>query len=498
MFDKAVNAWPKSGKPFILIDATEGCGKSQQRTFFKVKDYTVDKKSTSVKANGEMLSGGDPSIVKGFNAKWEHNASPGGLSARQPKPTSVPNLAKRIFGWSPESAFHSEVTKASSKIGGVETAVETKAGEIKTAAETKASAAVSDVEDLSTKVMSKDVSYSLDVQPTGTASSPFGPAKSLGSLDGVTIYCIECGAHGGLHAEGEMTVGLTSPIIKSGSIDVSATGLKIPMVFGFQAENAKAPNLPLKSQIFSDGLAPFDIPDVFSIGPMLTVDVSFNLQVSASGRLVAGVNYAWDNAQAHLDLANKDPGASHETGWQPTIHKTFNMSAGQLDVNGTFGVPISLAFGVNILNGKFDQNISITDTPNIELDTIVNTPGSSPQKRYEDRNHARDLLIRQEDQCSNGVQEIIKFGDAVNFNVFDLWATQLATFSTQVFSTCIATGSSSGAPGGPTSGVAGPSGSAPANPTPSSGTAPVLTSSSGASAPTSAPTAPATTSASAQ
>lgn len=68
IFDKAVNSWPKSGSPFILIDATEGCGKSQQRTFFQVKDYTTDKKTTSVKANGKIVSGSDPNIVKSFKA----------------------------------------------------------------------------------------------------------------------------------------------------------------------------------------------------------------------------------------------------------------------------------------------------------------------------------------------------------------------------------------------------------------------------------------------
>ena len=472
MFIKAVSSWPKSGTPFILIDATEGCGKSQQRTFFKVKDYSIDKQSASVKANGEILSGGDPSIVKGFTAKWGHSVSPGGPSPQPPRTTSPPNLVKRILGWHPISALHSEANKVTSKMDGIKSVVESKAGSIKSAAESKASAVESDVKShLPTEVVSKDVSYSLNVQPTATASSPFGPAKSLGTLDGVTIYCVDCGARGGLQMDGEMTVGLTSPYIKSGSVDISASNVNIPMVFGFQAQNAKAPDLPLKFQIFSDGLAPFDIPDVFSIGPMLTVDVSFDLAVSASGNLQAGVIYAWDDAQAHFDLVNY--GASTESGWKPSVNKTFNMTGGQLDVNGTFGVPISLAVGINVLNGKFDKNVSITDTPNIELDTIINTPGHSKQKRFEDRNHARDLLIRQDDgQCLNGIQEIIKFGDAVNFNVFDFWATQLATFSTQVFSTCIATASGSGASGGPTSGVATPTGSAPSNPTAASGTAP--------------------------
>ena len=56
LFDKATDDWPKSGSLFNLIDNTEGCGKSAQRTFFQVQSYTMDKDTLSVQAKGKQLS----------------------------------------------------------------------------------------------------------------------------------------------------------------------------------------------------------------------------------------------------------------------------------------------------------------------------------------------------------------------------------------------------------------------------------------------------------
>lgn len=510
IFDKAVKSWPESGKPFILIDATEGCGKSQQRTFFKVKDYTTDKKTTSVKANGEIMSPSDPNIVKSFKADWGHSTGPSVVtSAQDPQTTKPPSFFKRfgVPGFNQATqALGSVAGDVTSKGAGVVSGANSLVGDatskaasvatgVASAVTSAGGAVASDIKShIPTGAVSKALSSNINISPTGTASSPWGPAKSLGAVDGVTIYCIECGASGSLAMDGSITVELSDPILKDGAVDISATNFNIPMVFGFEAKDAKSPTLPFKFQIFSEGIIPFEIPDIFTIGPMLTVDVAFQLAVSATGYLEAGVHYKWDNAQAHMDLTNKDASASKYSGWTPSVDKVFNVAGGQIDVKGTLGVPISLGVGVNILNGKVNKNASITDEPSIQLDTIINTP--SHQKRFEDRNHARDLLIRQDQgQCSNGIQEIISFGDSVQLNVLDVWETQLATFSTRVFSTCIQTASSSGSSSIPTSGasgVAAPTGSDSANPTGSSGTGPSASSSSATNSPP-PPTAPTAT-----
>lgn len=494
IFDKAVKAWPESGTPFILIDATEGCGKSQQRTFFQVKDYTTDKKMSSVKANGEIVSPSDPRIVKSFQADWKQSKGPSAVSSAQdPKTTKPPSVLKRfqVPGWDKVTSKAAGVVSGATSVAGDATSKIASVATSAASAVTSAGGAVaSDVKShLPTGVFSKGVSGNININPTGSATSPWGPAKSLGTVDGVTIYCIECGASGNIAMDGSISFGSD---LKDGAVDISATNFEIPMVFGFEAKDAKSPSIPFKFQIFSEGIIPFELPGFFTFGPMLTVDVAFQIAVSASGFLEAGVHYKWDKAQAHMDLTNKDASKSKYTGWAPSVEKVFNLSGGQIDVKGTLGVPISLGAGINIFGGQFTKNVSITDEPSITLDTIINTP--SHQKRFEDRNHARDLLIREDKgQCSNGIQEIISFGDSLQLNVLDLWNTQLATFSTQLYSTCIQTASSSDSSSVRTSGASGiaaPTGSGSANPTGSFGTASSsVSSASGSPPPPKVPTA---------
>lgn len=339
---------------------------------------------------------------------------------------------------------------------------------------------------ISIDAISKALFGNINISPTGTTTSSWGPAKSLGTVDGVTIYCIECGAFGNIAIKDSIIVEVFDPILKDGAVDILATNLNIPMICGFEAKDVKSPTLPFKFQIFFEGIIFFEISDIFIIDPMLIVDVVFQLAVKATGFLEAGVHYKWDNAQAHMDLTNKDASASKYSGWTPSVDKVFNVTGGQIDVKGTLGVPISLGVGVNILKGKVNKNVSITDEPSIQLDTIIDT--TSHRKRFGDRNHARDLLIRQDQgQCSNGIQEIISFSDSVQLNVLNLWHTQLATFSTQLFSTCIKTASSPASSSVPTSG-----GSGVAAPTGSSGTGSSSPSSSAGNSP-SPPTAPAST-----
>lgn len=512
-YQQVTKKWPKSGEPLILVDGSDFCGKPGQSTFFNVTSYTADKDTFT--GHGKMHSGGDTDIVKGFTLNWQHSGTAGDSSpssaSEAPQVTSPPsamkNLAKRFgIGDIPGvSQVEGLGSKIETKVGGVVTDIKTKAS----AVESKGGAIVSKVETGVQGLASKAAGalgvdetiskvITIDSKPTATASSPWGPAKSLGEVDGVTIYCVKCGAHGSLSMGGSIKVdaldvaegagdALAGKDIKigEGSVDIGVKGLEVPMVFGFQAENAKSPHLPLEVQLFSAGLVPFEIPDVFVIGPMLTVDVSFDLQVSATGNLEAGLDFTLEDAEAHLDLA--DSTKSTNSGWEPKVDKTFNMTDGQLDVNGTFGVPISLGLGINIMGGKFDKNISITDRPAIELDTIVNTKGNQ-KRQYENRNHARDLLVnRQDDQCSAGIQEIIKLKNDVMLNVFDVWSTDLLPFTTQVFSTCITTGSGSTS-GGPA--PTGSVGSAPVSGTPANPTAPAGTPPAGASSapyPSSAP-----------
>ena len=52
----------------------------------------------------------------------------------------------------------------------------------------------------------------VEVGATGTKSpSPWGDAVNMQTVDGVTVWCIDCGMHGDLLVSGSFSMGLTEP-----------------------------------------------------------------------------------------------------------------------------------------------------------------------------------------------------------------------------------------------------------------------------------------------
>lgn len=148
LFQKAVSSWPTPGVDFVLIDATEGCGKSNQRTFFYVDDYTTDKTDCSVHATGRMLNGSDPAIIKGFKVDWQHGGRPAPTTSSRSLVTSAPSVHRRGFFGDIKSHF--EALRP-------------------------------------TVVESAASSLSISEAPKATDTSPWGPAKQLGPPIGKSI-----------------------------------------------------------------------------------------------------------------------------------------------------------------------------------------------------------------------------------------------------------------------------------------------------------------------
>lgn len=105
---------------------------------------------------------------------------------------------------------------------------------------------------------------------------------------------------------GSISAGITSPHIRAGFVHISATSFNIPMVFGFGAERATLGHKTFTIGILDVGLNPFSVPDVFVIGPYLSLGVDLGIAFSATGNLEAGVMMSWPAAHAHLDLTNDD------------------------------------------------------------------------------------------------------------------------------------------------------------------------------------------------
>ncbi|KAH6607652.1 hypothetical protein Trco_003965 [Trichoderma cornu-damae] len=110
------------------------------------------------------------------------------------------------------------------------------------------------------------------------------------------------------------------------------------------------------------GLPELEIPNILVLGPVISLGVSVDLDISAVGQYLIGADLNWSQLSATLDVLN--PRGSSQSGWVPTVHDTVQADGG-LTVNSTLGLPITLGFGINILNGKYDKEIKVVDTPGV-------------------------------------------------------------------------------------------------------------------------------------
>ncbi|KAL7809403.1 hypothetical protein V8C44DRAFT_334402 [Trichoderma aethiopicum] len=175
---------------------------------------------------------------------------------------------------------------------------------------------------------------------------------------GVEFWCVDCHVDGKLKLLGSASFSLTSGLTKAqlsldGTLDA---GLYLGM-------NAFAQWNPKEEYDFlSLGLPGLSIPDIFAIGPVLSLGISVDLDISAVGQYLVGADMQWTSISAKLDVLN--PRSSSKSGWTPNIRDTVQAD-GSLTVNSTLGLPVSLGFGINILNGKYDKEIKLVDTPGI-------------------------------------------------------------------------------------------------------------------------------------
>lgn len=189
----------------------------------------------------------------------------------------------------------------------------------------------------------------------------------------IELWCVDCQANGKLKLDGSASFSLINGLTKAqlsldGSLDV---GLYLGM-------NAFAEWNPKEQYDFlSVGLPGLSIPDILTIGPVLSLGVSADLDIAAVGQYLVGADMQWTQLSAKLDVLN--PKSSSKSGWTPNIRDTVQAD-GSLTINSTLGLPITLGFGLNILNGKYEKEIKLVDTPGVRassklpLSTFQATP----------------------------------------------------------------------------------------------------------------------------
>ena len=175
---------------------------------------------------------------------------------------------------------------------------------------------------------------------------------------GIELWCVNCGVNGEFKVTGSFSASITSGITKG---QLSLTGNMYAGLFiGLDAFAEY--DLLTEHDLFTVGLPGFSIPDIVTLGPSLALGVSAELDIQAEGQYLVGAGLIWSDIYAMLDLI--DHSQSTHSGFVPTYNYTASFD-GDVTMTSTLGLPVTLAFGLNILNGKWEKEAKLVDTPGI-------------------------------------------------------------------------------------------------------------------------------------
>ncbi|KAL9036648.1 MAG: hypothetical protein Q9214_006041 [Letrouitia sp. 1 TL-2023] len=229
-------------------------------------------------------------------------------------------------------------------------------------------------------------------------------------VPGVTFYCVNCGLHGNMQIFGSISFRLLDGIT-AGSVGMSGN-LNAGLQIGVDAFAEFSKTITV-ARLVHQGLPGFSIPNIITLGPEVTLDMTASFGIQAQGQLLAGVTMSWPNLGATLNILN--PSASTSYGFTPQVNRVFDAK-GTLTATAALGLPVGLAFGIDLLAGKYSKSIALIDTPAIEAEATFSVA-------YSNVNGAGSLSIN-EGTCP-GVAWSIGLTNKVELNVLDLRTYQL-------------------------------------------------------------------------
>lgn len=118
----------------------------------------------------------------------------------------------------------------------------------------------------------------------------------------------------------------------------------------------------VRKDLFVKGLPGWEIPHIVSLGPRAILSTQATFSIEAEGQLLTGASLNWPAFHAHLDFV--DARQSSQSGFVPQVDRKFDAK-GELTATAALGLPITLSFGINILDGRFEKAVNLTDIPGI-------------------------------------------------------------------------------------------------------------------------------------
>ena len=191
---------------------------------------------------------------------------------------------------------------------------------------------------------------------------------SFGNYSGTISYsqllltdrcrCVDCGAKGKFVAKGSISATPLSGL-KKAQVGVSGN----MYVGAFLGVNAFTKyEKTVRKDLFVKGLPGWEIPKIVSLGPRVILGAQATFSIEAEGQLLTGASLNWPAFQATLDFV--DSSKSTQSGWTPQVTRKFDAH-GELTATAALGLPVTLSFGINVLDGRFEKAVNLTDIPAI-------------------------------------------------------------------------------------------------------------------------------------
>lgn len=166
-----------------------------------------------------------------------------------------------------------------------------------------------------------------------------------------------------------------------------------------------------KLRIIEVGVPGFYIPEVITVGPMLTLDVDATVKIDALGQILAGAEFNFPHIGATINFFNSDKSSAH--GFTPSVSTTFSAN-GAVNVTASVGVPIGVAIGIDVLDGEWTEEVALVDRP--ALEAVAMWAGAS----CDDDDEVCQATKDSQSTCSG----IDWYVDLVNELTFDLFGSK--------------------------------------------------------------------------
>jgi hypothetical protein len=209
--------------------------------------------------------------------------------------------------------------------------------------------------------------YHFDVDPKDSGYSLWDNAIDLMTTEldlndkpapGVDFWCIDCGVKGKITAVGSLSV-------RPGHFDKAQLKIKGNMYAGLFIGIDAFATIRRKTthSLFELGLPGLSVPEIFTLGPSVSLGISAEARIELIGRVLTGASLNWENINGTIDFLDKSKTVT--SGFTPVMNGTLQATK-KSKLILSLGLPIALNFGLDILAGTWKKKASLTETPSLQ------------------------------------------------------------------------------------------------------------------------------------